>query len=42
MSFLREYWIWIALPFALVVTALLFFVFFFENDSVNPFQYNIQ
>ena len=42
MLFLKEYWIWIALPFALVATALLFFVFFMEDDSVNPFVYNIQ
>ena len=41
MAFLKEFWLWILVPFLLVVGGLLIFVFLMEDDSVSPFQYNV-
>jgi len=41
MSFLKEYWLWIVVPFVLVIGAILLFVMLTENDPVAPFQYNV-
>ena len=41
MAFFKEFWLWILVPFLLVVAGLLIFVFFMEDDSVSPFQYNV-
>jgi len=41
-SFLKEYWPWIVVPFALVIVGLLVVYFFFWNDEgASPFTYNI-
>ncbi len=42
IEFLKENWLWILLPFLIVLGGLLFFVMTGEaDDSVAPFQYNV-
>jgi len=41
MGFLKEYWLWIVVPFVLVIGAILLFLFLTESDPVSPFQYNV-
>ena len=41
MSFLKEYWLWIVVPFVLVIGLILLFVMMTESDPVAPFQYNV-
>ncbi len=40
MQFLREYWLWIVAPIALVLVALLV-LFYFSNGSDSPFIYTL-
>ncbi|MEQ1895602.1 MAG: hypothetical protein ABL998_23940 [Planctomycetota bacterium] len=42
-SFLREYWLWILVPFMVVAMGLAVFFFFVANDSggSSPFIYNV-
>jgi len=40
-DFLKEYWLWIVIPFVLVI-ALVFAVYFLTSDEgASPFQYNV-
>jgi hypothetical protein len=41
MGFLKEYWLWIVVPFVLVIGAILVFMLMTESDPVSPFQYNV-
>ena len=41
MDFIKEYWLWIVIPFVLVIGGLLLFVTLMDNDPVSPFQYNV-
>ena len=40
-GFLREYWPWIVIPFALVVGAIVFLYATTQGDGPSPFVYNI-
>ena len=41
-TFLREYWAWIAVPFALVLGLLVVAYFFLGGDGgASPFIYNV-
>jgi hypothetical protein len=41
-EFFREYWVWIVVPFALVIGGLLLAYFFVLGDEgASPFVYNI-
>jgi hypothetical protein len=40
-NFLREYWLWIALPFVLVIGLLVAVWFFAGVGGASPFQYNV-
>ena len=41
MAFLKEYWLWIVVPFVLVIGGLFLFVTMMDSDPVSPFQYNV-
>jgi hypothetical protein len=41
MTFLREYWLWIVIPFAIVIGAIALFVWMTSGDQVSAFQYNV-
>ena len=41
MNFFKEFWLWILIPFVLVIGALLAFVAFSNDDAVSPFVYNV-
>jgi hypothetical protein len=41
MQFLRENWIWIAIPFALAALFVAFVLFVGGSGSDSPFVYNI-
>ena len=41
MGFLKEYWLWIVVPFVLVIGAILLFLYSTSGDAVSPFQYNV-
>jgi hypothetical protein len=41
MSFLREYWLWIVVPFAIVIGAILVFMWMTNSEQVSAFQYNV-
>ena len=41
MSFLKEYWLWIVVPFVLVIGGILLFVMMTDSDPVSPFTYNV-
>jgi len=41
-DFLADYWLWMAIPFVLVVAALAFLYFWADGgDAASPFVYNI-
>jgi hypothetical protein len=42
-AFLREYWLWILVPFMVVAMGLLVFFWFVASDSPgsSPFIYNV-
>lgn len=40
MAFLKEFWLWILIPFVLVL-ALLLVLLLFNKDGASPFVYNI-
>jgi hypothetical protein len=40
-AFLKEYWLWIVVPFALVVGGLLLVYFVMSGEEASPFVYNI-
>ena len=41
-KFIREYWLWAAVPFVLVIAAVAFLVLSGgSDDSVTPFTYEI-
>jgi hypothetical protein len=40
-EFLKEYWAWMVVPFALVVGGLLIAYFLMSGEGASPFQYNI-
>ena len=41
-NFLREFWLWIVIPFALVIAGLLALWWIAgSGDGASPFQYNI-
>ena len=39
-AFLREFWLWIAVPIALVIALLLVLVFLGGDEGASPFVYN--
>ena len=41
MTFLREYWLWIVVPFGIVIGAILIFLWLTNSDDVSAFQYNV-
>lgn len=41
LKFLRENWIWIVAPIAVVAALLLAIAFFGSGDDPSPFVYNI-
>ena len=41
-DFLAEFWLWIVIPFVLVIGGLAFLYFWAGGgDSASPFQYNV-
>ena len=38
-EFLRTYWLWIVVPFVLVVIAVVAFLLFTEPQTASPFTY---
>lgn len=40
-AFLKEYWLWIVIPFALVVGGLALAWLMMSDDGATPFVYNI-
>ena len=40
-NFLKEYWLWILIPFVVVIGALIALYFLAGGDAVSPFQYKI-
>ena len=40
-SFLREYWLWILIPFAIVIAVLVVAWVFGGGGGTSPFQYNV-
>jgi hypothetical protein len=40
-AFLKEYWLWIVIPFVLVIGGLALAYFLMNDDSTSPFVYNI-
>jgi uncharacterized integral membrane protein len=41
MTFLREYWLWIVIPFGIVIGLILLFLIWTNNDAVSEFQYSV-
>jgi hypothetical protein len=42
MNFLREYWLWIVIPFGIVIGAILLFLWWGNgSDAVSEFQYSV-
>ena len=41
MRFLRENWVWIVAPIAVVAVLLVTIAFFSGGDDTSPFVYNI-
>jgi hypothetical protein len=39
--FFKENWLWIVLPMVLAVAVIVFLVFCFEGEDVQPFIYNV-
>lgn len=40
-AFLREYWAWIVVPFALVLVLLALAYVFLDDGGASPFVYNV-
>jgi hypothetical protein len=40
-AFLKEYWLWIVVPFVLVLGGLVLAFFLLGDDGASPFVYNI-
>ncbi len=40
-NFLREFWLWIVIPFALVIGLLILLFALSGGDGSSPFVYNI-
>lgn len=40
-DFLKEFWLWILIPFVLMVGVLLAVLFFAGGEGSNPFKYNV-
>ena len=40
-AFLKEYWLWILIPFVLVAGAIAVALLMMSNDGSSPFVYNI-
>ena len=40
IDFFKEFWLWILLPFVLVI-GLLVVLYLMSGDSISPFQYNV-
>ncbi len=40
-KFFREYWVWIVVPFVLVIGAVAVLVFSGGDDTVSPFTYEV-
>ena len=40
-NFLREYWIWILVPIALVAALVAVAWFFFLGEGADPFRYDL-
>jgi hypothetical protein len=41
-AFLKEYWLWIVIPFVVVVGGLAVLIFMMsQDDGASPFVYNI-
>jgi len=40
-EFLKEYWLWIVIPFVLVLLLVLVALFLTGNEGSTPFQYNV-
>jgi hypothetical protein len=40
-EFLQEFWLWIAVPFLLVIGALVVLYFMSTGDGPTPFVYNV-
>ena len=40
-EFLEEFWLWIAVPFVLVLVALAALYFMSSTDGPSPFSYNV-
>ncbi|MDF1798876.1 MAG: hypothetical protein P1V81_06850 [Planctomycetota bacterium] len=38
-DFLRDNWLWIVLPFVIVVAAVVFFLVFMDDQGASPFTY---
>lgn len=38
-DFLRTYWLWIVVPFVLVIVAVLAFLYFTDPQASSPFTY---
>ena len=42
MKFLKEYWLWIAVPMVIILGALVALLYVSgSDDSVSPFEYNV-
>jgi hypothetical protein len=40
-DFLKEYWLWIVIPFAMVLGGLLLAAWLWSGEDASPFVYNI-
>ena len=41
IDFLKEFWLWILIPFVLMIGLLVAVLVFAGGDGSNPFNYNI-
>jgi len=40
-EFIKEYWLWILVPFVVVIGGIVALYMMSDGDSVSPFQYNV-
>ena len=40
-DFFREYWLWIVIPFLIVIGGILMLFLMSDGNSVSQFQYNV-
>ena len=40
-AFLKEYWLWILIPFVLVIGGLVAVYLLAGDEGASPFQYNV-